>query len=60
MPNGFMNAETEEQVYNAAKIASENLGKARDYLKSFKEDDNIVSQAYWSFRSRFSLFSSNV
>ena len=44
MPGGFMNAETEEQVYNAAKVASENLGKARDYLKSFKEDDNIVSQ----------------
>ncbi len=44
MPNGFMNAETEEQIYNAAKTASDNLGKARDYLKSFKEDDNIVSQ----------------
>jgi len=44
LPNGFMNAETEADVYNAAKVASENLGKARDYLKSFKEDDNIVSQ----------------
>ncbi len=44
LPNGFMNAETEEQIYNAAKSASDNLGKARDYLKSFKEDDNIVSQ----------------
>ena len=25
MPNGFMNAETEEQVYNTAKYVSENL-----------------------------------
>jgi hypothetical protein len=41
---GFMNAETEEQVYNSAKYVSENLDKARDYLKSFKEDDNVVSQ----------------
>ena len=44
LPNGFMNAETEADVYNAAKYASENLDKARDYLKSFKEDDNVVSQ----------------
>ena len=44
MPNGFMNAKTEQQVYDAAKYASDNLGKAREYLKSFREDDNIVSQ----------------
>ena len=44
VPGGFMNAETEEQVYNSARYVSENLGKARDYLKSFKEDDNVVSQ----------------
>ena len=44
MPNGFMNAETEKQVYDGAKYVSENLGKAREYLKSFKEDDNFVSQ----------------
>ena len=44
MPNGFMNAENEKQVYDASKYVSENLGKAREYLKSFKEDDNFVSQ----------------
>ena len=44
MPNGFMNAKTEEEVYNAAKYVSDNLGSAREYLKSFKEDDNVVSQ----------------
>ena len=44
LPKGFMNAETEADVYNAAKYASENLDKAREYLKSFKEDDNVVSQ----------------
>ena len=39
-----MDAKTEEEVYNAAKYVSDNLGDAREYLKSFKEDDNIVSQ----------------
>ena len=28
-----MNAETEEQIYNAAKTASDNLGKARELFK---------------------------
>ena len=44
MPNGFMNAKTEKEIYDAAKYVSDNLGSAREYLKSFKEDDNVVSQ----------------
>ena len=44
MPKGFMNARTEEEIYNTAKYVSDNLGSAREYLKSFKEDDNVVSQ----------------
>ena len=44
MPNGFMTADNEKQIYDTATNVSNNLGKAREYLNEFKKDDNFVSQ----------------
>ena len=45
-PDGVMSDQAEKNIYKGATLVSENLGKAREYLKNFKKDDNFISQLF--------------